>query len=89
MASHRFFVFVISRRKPRSNHHWLMLATKLTLGLDHSLAQKQNVSAIFLRHPIAIVIFCAQNRVSFLRAVAKVFDTASEMHRESSPQLHV
>ena len=69
MASHRFFVFVISRRKPRSNHHWLMLATKLTLGLDHSLAQKQNVSAIFLRHPIAIVIFCAQNRVSFLRAV--------------------
>ena len=40
-----------------SNHHWLKLATKPTLELDHSLAQKRNV---LLRDAIAIVIFCAQ-----------------------------
>ena len=48
MARHRFLlgVFVSFRRKPRSNHHWLKLATKLTLELDHSSAQ--NVSAILI-----------------------------------------
>jgi hypothetical protein len=40
-ARHRFLlgVFVGFRRKPPGNHHWLKLATKLTLELDHSLEQ--------------------------------------------------